>query len=82
MTICPKIWAKVPLKNEKSQFPVDMSRSKMSLLEFSIHSRSANPPYWRARNKLGQDNKRNNREREIEDENERVYEIKLKGSVI
>ena len=54
----------------------------MSLLKFPIHSRSANPPYWRARNKLGQDNKRNNREREIEDENELVYEIKLKASVI
>ena len=54
----------------------------MSLLKFPIHSRRAKPLYWRARNKLGQDNKRNNREREIEDENEHVYEIKLKGSVI
>ena len=32
-TICPKIWAKPRPKNEKSSLPVDVRRSKMSLLK-------------------------------------------------
>ena len=36
-TICPKIWAKPPSKNEKRPLPVDVSRSKRSLLKLTIN---------------------------------------------
>ena len=36
-TICPNIWSKLQLKNEKSPLPVDMSRSKESMLKFTIN---------------------------------------------
>ena len=36
-TICPKIWAKIQLKNKKSLLPVDMHRSKVSLLKLTIN---------------------------------------------
>ena len=36
-TICPKIWAKIQLKNEKSPLPVDICRSKASLLKLTIN---------------------------------------------
>ena len=32
-TICLNIWAKVPLKNEKSPLPVDVCPSKTTLLK-------------------------------------------------
>ena len=35
-TICLNIWAKVPLKNEKSPLPVDVCPSKTTLLKFTI----------------------------------------------
>ena len=35
--ICPKIWAKIQLRNEKSPLPVDMLRSKASLLKLTIN---------------------------------------------
>ena len=31
--MCPKIWAKPPAQNEKSLLPLDVRRSKTSLLE-------------------------------------------------
>ena len=33
--ICPKIWAKPPSKNEKRPLPVDVCRSKTSLLKLT-----------------------------------------------
>ena len=36
-TICPKIWAKIQLKNEKSPLPVDIRRSKVSLPKLTIN---------------------------------------------
>ena len=33
--ICPKLWAKIQLKNEKSPLPVDVRHSKASLLKFT-----------------------------------------------
>ena len=36
-TICPKIWAKIQLKNEKSPLPVDICRSKVSLPKLTIN---------------------------------------------
>ena len=36
-TICPKIWAKIQLNNEKSPLLLDMRRSKASLLKFTIN---------------------------------------------
>ena len=35
-TICQKIWAKPPSKNEKRPLPVDMRRSKTSLHKLTI----------------------------------------------
>ena len=35
-TSCPKRWAKPPSKNEKRPLPVDVRRSKTSLLKFTI----------------------------------------------
>ena len=34
-TICPKIWVKPPSTNEKIPLPVDLLRSKTSLLKLS-----------------------------------------------
>ena len=44
-TICPKIWAKPRPKNEKSPVPVDVRRSKMSLLKVEYRRFS-----WRVHN--------------------------------
>ena len=35
-TFCPNIWAKLPLKNEKSPLLVDVCPSKTTLLKFTI----------------------------------------------
>ena len=36
-TICPEIWAKKKLKNEKSPLPVAVRHSNASLLKFTIN---------------------------------------------
>ena len=36
-TICPEIWAKIKLKNEKSPLPVAVRHSNASLLKFTIN---------------------------------------------
>ena len=36
-TICPEIWAKIKLKNEKSPLPVAVHHSNASLLKFTIN---------------------------------------------
>ena len=36
-TICPNIWSKLQLKNEKSPLPVAVRHSNASLLKFTIN---------------------------------------------
>ena len=43
--ICPKIWTKIPLKNEKNPLPADVRGSKTSLLKFTNLNRQANSSY-------------------------------------